>query len=239
MLITARFRVIYFLIAVSPVICSCTPSVLPTEELKKISQYPKIHAVHNPPRLAFTFFPEEGFKGEAIGKYFGPMGLFTGAWSDIRSAQALGDKLVQGYGLQDPVLRVKSRSIDLLARENFRNIQPYDSQLPEDDLGNLKQKLDSDMVMDFKTITWVLASNPKDPKRYLDSFRARSRLIRVEDGKVLWEGECGFKKHDPKSALTIDEMLDNQGTLLKTLFQEDADACADEIVSQFLGRASQ
>ena len=236
MFISSSLKLIPLTIALTTVICSCAPSVLPTEELISFRQAPKVYAIHNPPRLAFALFPEEGLKGESIGKYFGPVGLISGGMSDLRSAQELGGKLLQEFGIQDPVLRVKSKSIDLLAHENLKNVQTFDSLLPDDEPAKLKQTLDSEVVIDFKTITWMLSSYKKNPGHYIDAYRARSRLVQVEDGKVLWEGECHMKQHDLTTAPTMDELTVNQGALLKSIFQDNADACADEIVAQFLGR---
>ncbi len=236
---SVRLKLIPLLIALTTIMSSCASRVLSSEDLTRLRQAPKVYAVHNPSRLGFALFPEEGLNGESIGKYFGPVGLIAGGMSDLRSAQTLGERLLQEYSIQDPVLLVKAKSIALLARENINNIQAFDSTLPEDNSARLKQAVDSSVIIDFKTITWVLQSLNKNPRHYADAYQARSRLIRVEDGKVLWEGECSIKTHDAATAPTLAQLTSNQGALLKSLFQADADACADEIVAQFLGKPTQ
>lgn len=231
-----RLKLIPLIIVLTSVICSCAPSMLPSEELTRLRQAPKVYAVHNPPRLAFALFPEEGLKGESIGKYFGPVGLIAGGMSDLRAAQALGERLLQEFGIQDPVLLVKAKSIALLAGENLNNIQAFDSILPEDDPARLRRTVDSSVIIDFKTIAWALVAQDKNPGHYVDAYRARSRLIRVDDAKVLWEGECSIKTHDAMTAPTLAELTANQGALIKSLFQADADACAGEIVAKFVGK---
>jgi hypothetical protein len=239
MFVTARFKIILIIFVLATFICSCAPSILTTENLKQLSQQHRVYAVHYSPRMKFIFHSEENAKGESVGKWFGPIGMIGGGFSDIQKGQAYGEILLKKYEIQDPVLRVKTKIIELLAHDaNIANIQTFDTIIPSEDTASLKQSLDGEMAIDFKTMSWAMFSNKETPERFTGMYRTRARLIRLEDGKVVWEGECHLKQHDVKKAPTFEELTANQGALLKVIFQEDADACADEIASLFLGRSS-
>jgi len=238
MFISSRLRYVLLITVLATFNYSCTPSLLPTEDFKMLSQQPRIYAAHYPPRLEFIFHSEENAKGESIGKYFGPIGLVSGALSDISKGKAYGEILLQKYEIQDPVLQVKTKAIELLAQEaNLANVQAFTTVITDEDTTNLKKTINGDMVIDFKTISWGMFSNKKTPERFMDMYRARSRVVRLVDGKIIWETECHIQQHDVATAPTLEELTSNHGALLKAIFQEDADKCADEIVAKFAGRS--
>jgi hypothetical protein len=61
-------------------------------------------------------------------------------------------------------------------------------------------------------------------------------LLRLDKSKVIWEGECGFRNQAPNLAHTLDDLQADRGALLKRRFDEEAEACADELMTQLLGR---
>jgi hypothetical protein len=234
---TQLHGMLIFLSTIAVFSYGCAPAILPHEELDRARGQHRIHAVHYPPRLAFSVFTKEGSKGESIGKYFGPVGLIAGAMSDLRAAQTIGESLLREYGIEDPVLLVKVKVTDALARQaNFNNIRPVSVAIPNENPVDLKQTLDSGMVIDFKTITWMMQYTAQDPSQYTIAYRAHSRLVRLDDGKVLWEGECSNRPQGLKTASTLEELTANQGSLLKARLQEEADFCADNLFARLEGR---
>ena len=215
----------------------CTPSKLAPEELVKAQQQPHIHAVHYPPRLEFAVITKAGGRGEAIGKYFGVVGLVTGGMSDLQTAQRIGMALRRDYGIEDPVLRVKTTLAETLARQaTLSNIRPVTATMQSDDPSELKRLLGSGLVLDFKTVTWMTQYTAADASRYVSIYRARARLVALSDGKVLWEGECKGQVQDPTKPLTFEELTANQGAALKSHLHDVADRCASDLFTQLMGK---
>ncbi|MBS1116768.1 MAG: exported protein of unknown function [candidate division NC10 bacterium] len=215
----------------------CTPSKLAPEELVKAQQQPHIHAVHYPPRLEYAVITKAGGKGEAIGKYFGVVGLVAGGMSDLETAQRIGVALKRDYGIEDPVVRVKTKLAEILALQaRLSNIRPVTATMQNDDPSELKRLLGSGLVLDFKTVTWMTHYTAADASRYVSFYRARSRLMNLSDGTVLWEGECKAQAQDPKKPLTFDELTANQGAALKAHLQDVADWCASDLSTQLMGK---
>ena len=233
-----RLSFMFILIVSGAFIWGCAPSTLPKDDLNRLCQSQKITAVHYPPRLTFAFFPEEGLKGEAIGRYFGPIGLISGGLSDLKGAQELGGKFVVSYGLEDPVIPVKLKTIALLQKDGrIPHIRTFDAMMPDEDAEQLQKTVAGEYALVFKTYTWMLSHYSKYPGHYIEAYRAQSQLVRLTDGKVLWSGECRTKQRDVKKALTLIELTADQGALVKSIFQEHADACAEELAAQILGTA--
>ena len=63
-------------------------------------------------------------------------------------------------------------------------------------------------------------------------YTVRARLLRLSDGKVLWEGHCERKLTDSKeNRRTVDQYRANNGELLKQKVQEAGSGCADQLIA--------
>lgn len=128
--------------------------------------------------------------------------------------------------LEDPVLRVKERIVLAMdAALELKSVRLIQEPLVGDDLDQLKAALGKGLAIDFKTIIWNL-----DRKKIW--YVARSRLIRLEDSKILWQGVCDVKNHLPGS---WDELMATEAALLKKRLNEVAENCALTLLAQLRG----
>jgi len=135
--------------------------------------------------------------------------------------------------LADPVNRV--RDIFLQSLEGHlgaaRLIQTEEPLL-DDDVKVLAKKLGGGVVLDFRTITWGLLSGQSVARPYQIAYVARARFLRLETGRVLWQGQCQYDGRDPGGRL---EHFDTSPDVLEKKFSEAANVCAKTLLAQFPG----
>jgi hypothetical protein len=138
-------------------------------------------------------------------------------------------------------LRPKSASTRLLGkRYKLKNLQFESSALPlpvAKDPGRFREKYKHGLVLELWVDEWSFSPLPADTKTYQMTLSARSRLARVEDGRVLWSsGRCslgnngtGANHRDlrvPGTDLTAD-------TRLRKLLAGARDECARQLIRDF------
>lgn len=148
--------------------------------------------------------------------------------------QSRADRFVKTYSLEDPVPRTKETFLASLP-EHIDVTRAAQSQelLSNDAVENLRKKFDGGVVLDFKTESGGLISAPLS-SLYQTPYAVRARLVRLADGRVLWQGYCNRDGADSRAS--FDEFTANSGALLKKKLGETAETCGKELVSQFLGK---
>jgi hypothetical protein len=128
--------------------------------------------------------------------------------------------------LEDPVLEVKERVVLAMdAALELKSVRLIQEPLVGDDLDQLNAALGNGLAIDFKTIIWNL-----DHKKLW--YVARSRIIRLEDSKILWQGVCDVKNHLSGSWA---EHMAAEAALLKKRLNEVAESCAQNLEFQLVG----
>ena len=206
-----------------------------------------IQVVHHPPSVSLAIIASEGAEAIPSHAFTGPMGFSAlgligfnqrihSGGSDRDKAQALGERVLREDGIDDPVLRVKSHAVEVLAREaEMDHVRPVATAIP-----------DAGLVLDFTTITWAVFFHNADPSRYVVAYRARSRLLDLDRNKVLWEAECPVPRRmrraraglDVKTLPTLEALLADGGAALKARFDQQADACAEDLMGLLRGKAA-
>ena len=128
--------------------------------------------------------------------------------------------------LEDPVLEVKERVVLAMdAALELKSVRLIQEPLVGDDLDQLNAALGKGLAIDFKTIIWNL-----DHKKLW--YVARSRIIRLEDSKILWQGVCDVTNHLSGSWA---EHMAAEAALLKKRLNEVAESCAQNLEFQLVG----
>lgn len=167
-----------------------------------------------------------GGGGGALGAVLS-MGLYESA----------GDKMANEYALKDPALRLQSRFLTSLEKDTGSKESRIVQEPPGgESIEELKRTFGKGMVLDFKTTQWLLFYYPTDWSHYRIAYSARGRLVRLEEPKIIWQGTCEVIGQDPKTSPTMDELVANNGALLKQKINEAADACAEQLWDHFSGR---
>ncbi len=179
--------------------------------------------------------------GQAAANTAGQLGLIGALVSS--GATAVEEKQraeVQALALPDPADRVRERFLAGVAKElGLRNLTVHPQPLASDDLDEVARAVGRGLAFDVNTFNWGLQPDQSSSSAYVLYYRARARLIRVEDKKVLWLGICSATPADePGRGPSWDEFLANQGQLLKEKTQALADRCAGELIDQLLGRGA-
>lgn len=164
----------------------------------------------------------------AAGSLFGMIGgAVAGA-----SMQKAGEELITTYAVPDPAIAVREQLSAALS-EQF-NLQATPDTPPATDMtAHLQTKFGKEgAVLDTHTVNWQLLYYPSDWSHHFLYYAARARLVRLRDGKVLWQNYCVRQLRDPKESRNqVDDYRANDGALLKQKAQEAADGCAAELIA--------
>jgi hypothetical protein len=168
----------------------------------------------------------------AAGSLFGIVGGAVAA----NSMQKAGQDLISTYAVADPAIAVREKLEGSFAEQFGLRATP-DTPPAVDSLPELKAKFGEAAVLDTRTLGWQLIYYPADWGHHYLVYAGRARLLRLSDGKVLWESRCLRKMPDPKERRhTVDDYKANDGELLKQRAQEAAAGCAEELIAHLQGR---
>jgi hypothetical protein len=154
------------------------------------------------------------------------------------------------YG-KDPIVTIKDRLISVVAEDVGIKVRSIDVPLPmledstqssaygrchDDTLGELSQRLQKGLIMDF-TSDWSLEADVGlHITRWYLTYSARARLIRLEASHVLWQGVCAYISNDPPSNRPTLSALEEHGqALLNVKINDAAHTCVQELTRQFQG----
>lgn len=164
----------------------------------------------------------------AAGSLFGMIGgAVAGA-----SMQKAGEELIATYRVPDPAIVVRERLATALA-EQFQLQATPDTPPATDTTAHLQAKFGKEgAILDTRTANWQLLYYPSDWSHHFLYYAARARLVRLRDGKVLWQNYCVRQLRDPKeSRRQVDAYRADDGALLKQKAQEAAEGCAEELIA--------
>lgn len=168
----------------------------------------------------------------AAGSLFGIVGGAVAA----SSMEKAGQEMVATYGVTDPAVGVRDRLATAL-ESDFGLRATADAAPATDAVPELKAKFGDGAVLDTRTLGWQLIYYPSDWGHHYLIYAGRGRLLRLSDGKVLWEGKCFRKLPDEKGKRkTVDEYRADGGELLKQKVHEAGSGCAEELLAHLAGR---
>jgi hypothetical protein len=219
----------HFSIALVLLAVGCAPALIPIdrEEMARLKNEPEIRAITYPPPRFLYQTPRQPFGGLGPGVFNPVTGAFVGQGGDTRSQVYAVDT-----SLADPAIRVKDLFLNGLAgRLGSARLVQSGEPVPDDNVKALAKRFGGGVVLDFQTTTWGLLSGLSASAPYQIAYLARARLLRLDAGRVLWQGQCKYDGRDPGGN------LDNFETSLAIVgkkFAEAAHACAKTLLAQFL-----
>jgi len=197
----------------------CTPAFisLDKEQLSRLKEQQEIVAVHYqlpaPTTGGSPGFPPPTPSG-------GPAyGIVILIWLLIYGATAAIDKTaLESHCWTDPITDLQERFVSAMqSGAGLENVRSMEAPHSQDDIEYLRKLYGNAWVIDFKTIGCERASDAPAPS----SFSARSRLIRLEDSSIIWQGVCASPKttrQDTTEAATPDDPVK---------------ACDDQLLAHF------
>lgn len=215
-----------------------TPDVL--KDLKPESQVTIVH--YNPEPFAI-YRGERAVRGTVLRMLLPIIGLVIQGSMEYSEAKEAGAKFISLSQLTDPITDLEARFLNAWQKETGVKKLELPQFTDDDDVGVLQTKYVTGYVLDFHTLGWfilppALNGFSSDPKTYRAVYVARSRLVRLVDKTVVWQGTC---EYDPDSSpmLTLNlTHLDgiDKGIGVRNAFNTFAVHCADLLWRQFFGR---
>ena len=151
-----------------------------------------------------------------------------------------GKEWTQESNIPHPMIAVRDRLIAKLKSDmglySFKHSEAS-VDIGEESPEKLKARFGSGLVMDF-TGTYQVIYYLSSMSSFHMYFNGRARLVRVDDGKILWVGNCRTDVEDPDNKPSIDDLRANQAARLKQWLDRGAAECSKQLTDQFFGRSS-
>lgn len=151
-----------------------------------------------------------------------------------------GKEWVEEGNIPHPMIAVRDRLIGKLKSDmglySFKHIETS-VDIGEESPEKLKARLGSGLVMDF-TGTYQVIYYLSSMSSFHMYFNGRARLVRVDDGKIMWVGNCRTDVEDPDNKPGIDDLRANQAARLKQWLGRGAAECGRQLTDQFFGRST-
>lgn len=151
-----------------------------------------------------------------------------------------GKEWTQENNIPHPMAAVRDRLIGKLKSDmglySFKHLDTT-VDIGEDSVDKLKARFGNGLMMDFNgsyQVIYYLGAASK----YHMYFNGRARLLRLDDGKIMWVGNCRTDIEDPDNKPTIDDLRANQAARLKQWLDRGAAECSKQLTDQFFGRST-
>lgn len=137
----------------------------------------------------------------------------------------------------DPSIAVGERlAQDLAGKYGDELVSNQNAIAPNDDVSTLlKTYPGADLIIDVKTINWMYSYYPTKWNTYWVFYAARLRVLDGKTGNLVAQAICKAKQPpDPATAPTGDQLVANDGQVLKDLLQKEGDSCVGVYEQQIL-----
>ncbi len=219
------------------VLVGCTPKVIKMDTAIKdsLNRTHEITAIHyTPPDFKMPLRSTY-----ASGAIFGAIG---GAISGM-VARSQGERMVEEFRLQDPIVRIKEEFLTKALNE-FPNlkISQISEPVENDDIHYLKEKFTKGHIVDFQTIQWGIVKHVEgweylkpsgSQDRRKAKFLGRARLIDPSKESILWQGICDLEDTTIFTMEDVKYWYPGEDNNLEGLFKILGIRCIKELVDQF------
>lgn len=140
----------------------------------------------------------------------------------------------QDGSVYDPAAVVSEELGKALAFElGLTNLRPRPGPEPDDRPSALATSLGEGLVLDVKTLRWGMAPDPHLWTRYRVQYVARSRLIRLRDGRTVWQADCDASEREARSGSTLGELTAQDSAVLNDRLREAGTRCSRDLTARF------
>lgn len=147
-----------------------------------------------------------------------------------------GNDLVAKDGIPDPSLAVSAKLAEDLQGARGEKLLSNKKVIAADDKIStlLKDYPGADLIIDVKTINWMYSYYPSKWDKYHVFYAARLRVLDGKTGSLVAQAICKGDPTDQNNPPTRDQLLANDGELLKNLLQKAGDSCVKVYEKQIL-----
>ena len=170
------------------------------------------------------------------------IGMVIEGGMEYSEAKEAGAKFISLSQLTDPITDLEARFLNAWQKETGVKTLDLPQFTADDDVGVLKTKYVTGYVLDFHTLGWfILPPTPNlfsPDKNYRAVYVARSRLVRLVDKTVVWQGTCDYDPDSsPRPTLNLTHLDGiDKGIEVRNAFNTLAAHCADLLWRQFFRR---
>jgi hypothetical protein len=149
---------------------------------------------------------------------------------------AAGNDLVKKDGIADPSLAVSEKLAQDLKSARGEKLLLNNIVIAADDNVStlLKDYPGADLIIDVKTLNWMYSYYPTKWDKYHVFYSARLRVLDGKTGDLVAQAICKADPTDANNPPTKDQLLANEGELLKSLLQKAGDNCVKIYEKQIL-----
>lgn len=147
-----------------------------------------------------------------------------------------GNDLVEKDGILDPSQAVGEKLAQDLQGARGERLLPNNKVIAADDNVStlLKDYPGADLIIDVKTINWMYGYYPSKWDKYHVFYSARLRVLDGKTGDLVAQAICKGDPTDQNNPPSRDQLLANDGELLKNLLQKAGDSCVKVYEKQIL-----
>ena len=223
--------------------CSTKRIAIEPDVLKDLKPESQVTIVHYNPEPFAIWRGERTGRAAALGVLLGGIGGAIEGGLEAAEAKEAGAKFISQSQLTDPITDLEARFLKAWQPETGVKKLELPQLTDDDEVGVLQTKYVTGYVLDFQTLGWMISPLPQngfssDPKTYRTVYGARSRLVRLVDKTVVWQGTCEYDKDSsltPTLNLTHIDGSD-KGIAVKRALNTLAVHCADFLWRQFFGK---
>lgn len=156
-------------------------------------------------------------------------------------AYNLGAQIVGKPGLEDHALDLKTRFIAAVTTElGLTSVESIPQPPSPEDALVLRDKFRDGFLFTFQSTGVKFVALPVlplqlSPMRYKLLYLVTGKLLSYKAGRTVWEASCGSATENAPDQPTLEELIANQGQLLKQLVSEATKECASQLAAHFLG----
>lgn len=179
--------------------------------------------------IILTEYATPDFTAMTAGKAM--FGLF-GAAAMLKA----GNDLVAKDQIADPSIAVGEKIAQDLVDNHGGKLLPNNRVVASSDSVStlLKEYTGADLIVDVKTTGWMSAYFPSDWGKYHVIYNARIRVLDGKTGNLVAQAVCKTSFPDKDHAPTKDQMLANDGQVLKELMHNAGDSCVSLYEKQIM-----
>ncbi len=174
--------------------------------------------------------------------FFLPMTNTKGMFAVVGVAAAIGEgkKLVKEMQLVDPASTIKTALSQSLAEHYVMDditVIPQIKDYENDPKAVSAMAGNHGFVLDVRTFGWGTMYYPFKTQ-YKVNYIAQARLINARQGRLISAESCTINDKYSKQAPTYDQLMANNGALLKTKLNQAAQECIRQFNAKMVGGAT-
>ena len=141
-----------------------------------------------------------------------------------------GNKIVADNKVADPAANIATELSSMLAQKHGASSSAASVTVDSDDVAKIAQSAPgARFIVDVQTVNWSLLYFPTNWARYRVLYTAKARIVDTQAKSVVAESFCKHIPEDASQAPSYDDLLANEGALLKTHLAQGAKSCLDQL----------